>query len=249
MPCDGLFVVGTDTGVGKTFISVAIARRLRELGGRVGAYKPAASGAEQTSAGRIWTDVSNLSAALDDQFPHDRVCPQRFVAPVAPPVAARLEGRQVDESLLIDGLHWWSDQVEALIIEGVGGLLSPLSDTLSVADFAGRVGCPLLIVGRLGLGTINHTLLTVEAALQRDLPVAGVVLNQTSADEPDLSAATNPQELARRLPVPLLGVIPHTSTADLLRLDSFLGVHWRSLMKPSRTLAGNANREAVRKVQ
>lgn len=241
MSCDGLFVVGTDTGVGKTFVSAAIARRLRELGGRVGAYKPAASGAEQASAGRIWTDVNDLSAAIGDQFPRDRVCPQRFVAPVAPPVAARLEGRQVDESLLIDGLHWWSDQVDALIVEGVGGLLSPLSDTMSVADFAVQVGFPLLIVGRLGLGTINQTLLTVEAARRRGLPIAGVVLNQASECEPDLSAATNPEELARRLPIPLLGVIPHTSTADLLRLDWFLRMDWRSLMKPSGAQTGNAN--------
>jgi dethiobiotin synthetase len=234
MPCDGLFVVGTDTGVGKTFVSVAIARRLGELGFRVGAYKPAASGAEQKSGGRIWADVSDLSAAIDDRFPHDRVCPQRFVAPVAPPVAARLEGTHVDDTILIDGLRWWSDEVEALIIEGVGGLLSPLSDTMSVADFAGRAGFPLLIVGRLGLGTINHTLLTVEAALRRDLPVAGVVLNQSSPGELDLAAATNPDELARRLPVPLLGVIPNTSTADLLRFDWFLRMDWRALMQPSR---------------
>jgi dethiobiotin synthetase len=241
MPCDGLFVVGTDTGVGKTFVSVAIARRLRELGVCVGAYKPVASGAEQTSAGRIWSDVSDLSAAIGDQFPQDRVCPQRFVAPVAPPVAARIEARQVDESLLIGGLWWWSDQVDAMIIEGVGGLLSPLSVTMSVADFVGRVGFPLLIVGRIGLGTINHTLLTVEAALRRGLPVAGVVLNQTSPGEPDLAAATNADELARRLPVPLLGVIPHTSTAGLLRLDWFLRMDWRSLMKPSGAQTGNAN--------
>ncbi|MBI5759626.1 MAG: dethiobiotin synthase [Planctomycetales bacterium] len=241
MPCDGLFVIGTDTGVGKTFVSIAIVRRLRELGVRVGVYKPAASGAEQTSAGPIWTDVRDLSAAVNDQFPHDRVCPQHFVAPVAPPVAARLEGRQVDESLLIDGLRWWGGQVDVLIIEGVGGLLSPLSDRISVADFAGRAGFPLLIVGRLGLGTINHTLLSVEAVLRRGLPVAGVVLNQAIPGEPDLAAATNPDELARRLPVPLLGVIPHTSTADLLRLGWFLRMDWRSLMKPSRAQTGNTN--------
>jgi dethiobiotin synthetase len=143
--------------------------------------------------------------------------------------------------LLIDGLSWWSDHVDALIIEGVGGLLSPLSETMSVTDFAVRVGFPLLIVGRLGLGTINHTLLTVEAALRRGLPIAGVVLNQTSPGEPDLAAATNPDELARRLPVPLLGVIPHTSTAGLLRLDWFLRMDWRSLMKPSSAQTGNAN--------
>lgn len=230
MSCAGLIVVGTDTGVGKTFVSVAIGWRLRDVGVRVGVYKPAASGAESTSTGPVWTDVRDLSAAVGDSFPAARICPQCFVAPLAPPVAARLEGRTVDDALLIDGLRWWFDQVDALVVEGVGGLLSPLSESHTIADFAALAGLPLLVVGRLGLGTINHTLLTVEAALTRDLPVAGVVLNQSSPGEPDLAAATNPQELARRLPVPLLGVIPHTSTADLLRLDWFLRMDWRSIM-------------------
>jgi dethiobiotin synthetase len=240
MPCAGLIVVGTDTGVGKTFVSVAIARRLRDLGVRVGVYKPAASGAESTSADPIWTDVRELSAAVGDAFPETRICPQRFAAPLAPPVAAQLERRAVDDALLISGLRWWFDQVDALVVEGVGGLLSPLSDALSVADFAARAGLPLLVVGRLGLGTINHTLLTVEAALRRDLPVAGVVLSQggrVALAQPaphDLAAATNPRELARRLPVPLFGVIPHTSTADLLRLDWFLRMDWRSILQSPR---------------
>jgi dethiobiotin synthetase len=231
MPSVGLIVVGTDTGVGKTFVSVAIARRLRDLGVRVGVYKPAASGVESTSAGPVWTDVRDLSAAVGDSFPAARVCPQCFVAPLAPPVAARLEDRTVDDALLIDGLRWWFDQVNAVVVEGVGGLLSPLSEALTVADFAALAGLPLLVVGRLGLGTINHTLLTVEAALRRDLLVAGIVLSQASPVEPDLAAMTNPQELARRLPVPLLGVIPHTSAADLLRLDWFLKIDWRSIMQ------------------
>lgn len=237
MPCAGLIVVGTDTGVGKTFVSVAIARRLRQLGIRAGAYKPAASGAESTSTGPVWTDVRDLAAAVGDSFPEVRICPQVFTAPLAPPVAARLEGRTVDDALLLDGLRWWFDQVDALVVEGVGGLLSPLSDSLTVADYAVQAGFPLLVVGRLGLGTINHTLLTVEAALRRELPVAGVVLNQTLPGGPDLAAATNAQELARRLPVPLLGVIPHTSTADLLRLEWFLRMDWRSILqnpRPSR---------------
>lgn len=240
MSCAGLIVVGTDTGVGKTFVSVAIARRLRELDVRVGVYKPAASGAESTSTGPVWTDVRDLSAAVSDSFPAARICPQCFAAPLAPPVAARLEGRSVDDALLIGGLRWWFDQVNALVVEGVGGLLSPLSESLTVADFAALAGLPLLVVGRLGLGTINHTLLTVEAALRRELPVAGIVLSQASPGQPDLAATTNPQELARRLPVPLLGVIPHTSAADLLRLDWFLRMDWRSIMhspRPSRPVA------------
>ena len=107
-----------------------------------------------------------------------RVCPLRLKAPLAPPVAARLERVNLDFAGMKTAADWWQGRVEVLLIEGVGGLLCPLTEDKTIADLAVALGYPLLVVARAGLGTINHTLLTVEAARHRGLQVAGVVLNE-----------------------------------------------------------------------
>lgn len=232
MALRGLFVTGTDTGVGKTFLTVGIVRKLRAQGMATGVYKPAASGCRQTEGGIVWDDVESLSAAVDHQFPRERVCPQTFSAPLAPPVAARLEAGKVNAQLLRDGALWWQERVDVLVVEGAGGLLSPLSDVDLVADVAGDLGWPLLVVARAGLGTINHTLLTLEAAEHRGLPVAGIVLNDADgADDP--SKSTNPAELAKHTHIPILAVVHRSSAADLLQQVSFRRIDWNSLCRES----------------
>lgn len=178
-PMQGLFVTGTDTGVGKTWVTTLLIRQLHREGVRVGAYKAVCTGAEQDTAGEPhWGDVEALSDALEGRFPAERICPQRFLAPLAPPVSARCEGRAVNAALLTDGLAWWRNHVDLLLVEGIGGLLCPLTDQQTVADFAAQCDFPLLIVAAQRLGMINHTLLTVGVARQRELPIAGIVVNQ-----------------------------------------------------------------------
>jgi len=228
--CRGLFVTGTDTGVGKTYVTAGIVRQLREAGVRVGACKPVASGAETWPAGLVWGDVEALWSALGGEYARERICPQRFVAPLAPPMAARAEGRTVDAPLLRSGVEWWREQVEFLLVEGVGGLLAPVSDHELVADLARDLGFPLLIVARRGLGTINHTLLTLEAAQSRGLPVAGVVLNEPVAPDPgDVSANKNAAELARWSGVPILGEVRHATHQGLPTLRELQTIPWREL--------------------
>ncbi len=229
----GLFIVGTDTDVGKTFLTARIARQLLEDGVSVGAYKPACSGGELGEDGSCrWADVEILAEALKHRFPRDRICPQTFRAALAPPVAARIENRRVDSKLLIEGVDWWSDRVECLLIEGVGGLLCPLTESWSVRDLAERLRFPLLVVARLGLGTINHTLLTVEAALQRGLQVAGIVLNESQPGSGSEAGETNAREIAERCPVPVLAVIGHRQSAGLRLLSEPSTINWRSLFGP-----------------
>jgi len=230
----GLFITGTDTGVGKTAVTSAAVRWLRAQGVSVGAYKPAASGAERSPRGEeVWGDVESLFAALGGSFPRERICPQTFAAPLAPPVAAEFEGRQVDGRLLRTGAEWWRDRVDVLLVEGAGGLLAPLSDTESVADVARDLGFPVVIVARLGLGTINHTLLTIEAARARQLDVAGVVLSEAvPLPETDVSWRTNPRELQRRCKVPVLAVVRHVPGGDLLEVEEFQRIPWYSLPQP-----------------
>lgn len=211
-----LFVTGTDTGVGKTFCTVLLIREFAARGLRVGAYKPACSGSVVNAAGApVWEDVQALSTALDDAFPPARVCPQCFHAPLAPPASAALENSCVDSALLRTGFAWWSERVDLLLIEGVGGLLCPLTETETIADLAVDLGAPLLIVARCGLGTINHTLLTIEAARSRGLAIAGVLLNAATPADAQADATSNAREIEDRGGAPVVGVVRHATGATL----------------------------------
>jgi len=199
----GLFVVGTDTGVGKTVISAGIARELTREGRAVGVLKPAATGASRVSSGWKCDDAEQLIAAVGGGVPLERVAPLIFEEPLAPSVAARRQGTPLLWEHLVESvdqaLAWWAERAELMIVEGVGGLLSPLAERVTVADLAVRLDYPLVLVARKGLGTLNHTLLSVEAALHRGLRIAAVVLNQAEPAEGSLAEATNADELARLL--------------------------------------------------
>ncbi len=197
-----IFVTGTDTGVGKTYVSCLLIRKLRHCGLTVGAYKPACSGAEFDSSGTpFWTDVASLHSATGLDVPIDLVCPQRFLAPVAPNVAARLEGTTVSNELLITGASEWNHKSDVLVIEGAGGLFCPLSDELTVLDLAIQVQAPVLVVAANRLGVISHTRLTVERLRQSGLNVAGVLLNELQGpDNGDISFATNADQICHWLP-------------------------------------------------
>lgn len=227
----GLFVTGTDTGVGKTFVTAMIAGQLRDAGLTVGAYKPACSGSVETPAGPVWDDVEILHQATERRFDRDRICPQQFHAPLAPPVAARQEGRTVDCDRLREGAIWWGSRCDLLLVEGVGGLLCPLTETTTVADLAVELQMPLLVVARATLGTINHTLLTLDAARSRGLTVAGVLLNAVVDVDGDVSVTTNAEEIARRSGVEVLGMLPHGPPARLLTPPSQRRIDWAALAR------------------
>ena len=171
-----------------------------------------------------WSDVVLLGAALDETPPAEWICPQRFSAPLAPPSSARLEGTRVDGDLIYIGLERWREHADLLIVEGVGGLLCPLTDAETVADFAEMTGFPLVIVASLKLGAINHTLLTIEVAQRRRLPIAGLLLNRVTAQ--DSSESSCLEELGARTTVPILGVLPFLAT-DELRVDHVIStIDW-----------------------
>lgn len=205
-----LLITGTDTGVGKTWVSCLLLHQLRNHGVRVGAYKPVCSGGTADSTGRLrWTDVEALVTACGEDVPEDRVCPQRFLAPLAPAIAAQREGRRVDEERLHSGLEEWRGLADVVIVEGAGGLLCPLSDSVTVADLAQRLAAPIVIVAANRLGVVNHTLLTLDVARHRSLDVRAVVLNDValmtqsaSMDRPhsDLSVESNQQLLCEWVP-------------------------------------------------
>lgn len=224
----GLFITGTDTGVGKTYVAALVAKALRASGLRVGVYKPAASGCRREGGALVSDDAVALWEAAGRPGDLAHVCPQLFEAPLAPHLAAKAEGKRLDAALLRTGLDFWTQQSDVLLVEGAGGLMSPLGDDEYVADLAYDFSLPLLVVARNVLGTINQTLQTlITAAAFGDggLPVAGVVLNQPAAPAvDDLSLATNREELARRCIPPVLCEVPFGSD----RFDR--DIDWRALM-------------------
>ncbi len=229
----GLTIVGTDTGVGKTYISCAIARQLLSEGTRTGAYKPACSGSllDNDTGAAVWEDVELLARALDGQFPSERICPQRFHAPLAPPMAAHEEGKQVNESLLSQGALWWQDQADFLLVEGVGGVLCPLSENLLVVDLAAALNYPVVIVARAGLGTINHSLLTIEVLQKRGLAIAGLILNDVDPRLSDASRNSNAAQIQQWTSVPVLSFVTFGWQSNLLHYQSQDRIDWIQLAR------------------
>jgi len=206
----GLFITGTDTNVGKTYVGALIARKLKTAGHGVGVYKPVASGCRREGDRLISDDALLLWRAAGEPGEFDRVCPQCFEAPLAPHLAARAEGKEIDRKLLREGLNYWRAFSDIVLVEGAGGLLSPLGDDDYVADLASDFGFPLVVVARNALGTINHTLLTLHAAqtLHNGLKVAGIILNHPTPPGDDPSIQSNRQELASCSTVPVLAEVP-----------------------------------------
>jgi dethiobiotin synthetase len=185
----GLFVTGTDTGVGKTRVACALVAGLVGRGLDVGVMKPVETGVGAEGP----LDALALRTASGADDPLDDVCPLRFALPAAPSVAAAREGRTVELAAVRAAFARQRARHAWLVVEGAGGLLVPLDERLTMADLAGELGLPLLVVARASLGTINHTRLTLEAAEQRGLPVAGVVISHaggalSGADAENLGA-------------------------------------------------------------
>jgi dethiobiotin synthetase len=219
----GLFITGNDTGVGKTYVGALIVRELAKAGQRVGVYKLVASGCRHEAGQLVSDDALALWEAAGRPGELERVCPQRFVAPLAPHLAARCEGKRIDAGLLRSGLDYWRERSEVVIVEGVGGLMSPVGEEEYVADLAAEFGYPLVVVARNALGVINQTLQTLIVAAtpgrgsptralhalesHGQLHVAGIVLNRTSAMSDDPSIDSNRDELARRAIPPVLAEV------------------------------------------
>jgi dethiobiotin synthetase len=199
----GFFVTGTDTGVGKTVVACALVRGLRARGLDVGAMKPVETGVGPAGA----EDALALRAAAGGGDALDDVCPQRFALAAAPSVAAAAEGRAVEMWAIRRAFERLAARHDWVVVEGAGGLLVPLAEKLCMADLARELGLPLLVVARGALGTINHTLLTLEAAVARGLSVAGVVISHPDG-APSPADASNLDALRRALRGALVGEIP-----------------------------------------
>jgi dethiobiotin synthetase len=230
----GLFVTATDTGVGKTVLSAALLATMAAAGERVRAHKPVVTGLdEQPRIGQpeTWPPDHELLASVAGMTPEE-VSPLRYEPAVSPHLAARLAGECVDPGDLEARARAAGDDDDAtVIVEGVGGLLVPLTEDYTVRDLAVALGLPLLIAARPGLGTINHTLLTLQSARAAGLDVRAVVLTPWP-ERPNEMEQSNRATIARmgNIEVAALGHVRGPATADLARVGRALP--WRNWCSP-----------------
>ncbi len=207
----GLLVTGTDTGVGKTVVTAGLARILADRGENIGVMKPVETGCPEEG----WpADAGFLARAgrVDDSM--DLVVPCRFREPLAPLVAARREGGVVDVEAIRAAFGKLTVKYDRLLVEGAGGLSVPLTDDVDTAELAALLGLKVLVVARPGLGTLNHTCLTVHYARSHGLQVIGVVISGFKPRTEDVAERTNPEVIESRCAVPMLGLVPKAMDVD-----------------------------------
>jgi dethiobiotin synthetase len=204
----GYFITGTDTGVGKTFVTTLLARSFKGDGFSVGVMKPVETGCARTDNGLLAADALALKEAAASNEDIELLCPYRFPEPLAPNVAAKLAATEIEIRTIKENYDCLAKDHDVMLVEGAGGLLVPINDNEDMADIARALDLPIIIVAASKLGVINHTLLTLSAAFKRELQIAGIIINHTTKDCDD-SYKYNATEI-RRLAgsVPVLGELP-----------------------------------------
>lgn len=216
MSARGIFVTGTDTGVGKTIVAATLARLLRMNGVNVGVMKPVTSGCVEVDGAFVSDDAGLLSEAAGVVCSED-VAPYCLREPLAPAEAARIDGVRIDFGLIREAYQRLSASHDYVIVEGAGGLMVPLSGGLLIADLARELELDLLVVARPALGTINHTVLTCFAARQMGLNVAGVIINGMP-DNPGAAEKCAPHQIGALCGAPVLGIWPRRDEADQIEI-------------------------------
>lgn len=203
---NGLFITGTDTGVGKTLVATALLRAFDGLGYRAVGMKPVAAGAEFIDGVWLNEDVARLRAASGVAAPPELVNPYLFREPIAPHIAAEHKGVTIELPRIVAACAALGERADWVVVEGAGGFRVPLSATRDTADLAQQLGVPLILVVGMRLGCLNHALLTAEAIAARNLILAGWVANRI---DPEMAAYDeNLAALSMRLAAPLLAEIP-----------------------------------------
>jgi dethiobiotin synthetase len=206
----GIVVTGTDTGVGKTLVTAALAIRLRRLGRTVGVMKPIETGV--TPSRLAQSDAARLRAAVASEETLGAICPYQFEQPVSPLAAAHAERRSIDPRVIRQVYRLLANRYQSVVVEGIGGVRVPITPSADLMDVILGLRLPAVVVGRAGLGGINHALMTIDALHRRRIPVLALILNRT---HPVRSSVTRFQEkttldvLRKQADVPVLGPLPY----------------------------------------
>lgn len=204
-----IFITGTDTGVGKTFVAEGLIRAMRKQGMSVCPMKPVETGCAVRKGNLIPADALRLVKASGVQEPLDLINPYRFTHPLAPAVAAVIAGARIRTGKILSSYERLTRRYDRVLIEGAGGIMVPLRGKYLFLDLVLDLNVPVLIVARPGLGTINHTLLTIEALRHRGAAVIGIIVNAAVPAVKDSSLKTNPAVIRKLGGVPVLDSIPH----------------------------------------
>lgn len=221
----GYFITGTDTGVGKTIVTAAILRSFIKKGLKVGAMKVIETGCINKdgillpSDGMLLRDMAEMNDSVD------LITPVKMENPLSPLMASRLENTEVDIDRIFKSFETLKKKYDYLLIEGVGGLMVPLireekkkTNFYFVRDLIKDMELPVIIVTRPSLGTINHTLLTLEALKNKKIPVKGYIINFSEPAKNDIAEKTNPEVLKELLDIPCLGVLPYLTELNKDRI-------------------------------
>ncbi|HTN44075.1 MAG TPA: dethiobiotin synthase [Nitrospiria bacterium] len=204
----GIFITGTDTGVGKTIVAAGLAAEFKKRGLDVGVMKPIQTGCRFRKGKWIAPDARFLLKAAGNGDPMNWVCPYRLKTPAAPLVAAENERRTIDLSRITEAYKHLASRHRVVVVEGIGGLLTPITPTVSAIDLALLLRLPLVVVASTRLGTLNHTLLTLRWARKAGATVLGIIFNQCRPSSRSLAEKTNPRVISRLCPIPVLGTVP-----------------------------------------
>ncbi len=198
---NGLFVTATGTEIGKTVVAGGIAASIKHAGINVGVMKPISTGDN--------SDAQFLKHAAQVDDPLNLINPICLQHPLAPSVSSRLDNETIDLSKIDTAYATLKSKYDFLIVEGVGGIAVPIKDDYLVAHLIRQLQMPILIVAHVGLGTINHTVLTVAFARQFNLRIVGIVLNSFNSHTVGLAEQTNPDEIERLTGIPIVGIVPY----------------------------------------
>ncbi len=233
---NGLFITGTDTGVGKTLVAGGIAKILNQTGYTVGVFKPVATGCKHHHEGLVSTDAEFLRYWSNCDFELSVVNPVGFVTPAAPVVCQEFERRHVDFAAIQKVYESICKVSDFVIVEGIGGIRVPISGDVDVLELARAFGLPVVIVARPYLGTINHTLLTVDAVRGAGLDVAGVVISGYEAASATFAEETAADVIAEYGDVGILAIVPHDEDSDVencqlgdLTVEALTDCDWAAL--------------------
>lgn len=218
MKTKGLFITGTGTEIGKTVICGCLAATLKQQGINVGVMKPISSG--------DINDALYLKHATQMDDPLTLINPIALQYPLAPSVSARIQDVEIKIKDIDHAYTSLSEKYDFMILEGVGGIAVPIKDDYLVAHLIHHLKLPILIVANVGLGTINHTLLTVSFARKFSINICGIILNQHQSEPEGLAEKTNPLEIEKLTQVPVLGVVPYQDRLDSQSPDINFMIHF-----------------------
>ncbi|MCE5341111.1 MAG: dethiobiotin synthase [Planctomycetaceae bacterium] len=211
----GLFITATDTGAGKTLISGAIAKIISQPDKTVGVFKPIATGCRKVKQKFVSEDAEFLSHCANTNLAHDIITPIKFKIPAAPFACEKAEKKKVSLKKIFNAYEQICRNSDFVVVEGIGGVKVPITDNFDVLDLAKALKLPVVIVARAQLGTINHTLLTIEAVRRKGLLLAGIIINGYDEKTNDYAQKSNAEIIKKLGRVKILAVVPYDKKSSV----------------------------------